>query len=144
MNVQRIIIHHSLTKDGQVVDWKAIRKYHIEHNKWTDIGYHWGVELVDDKYIIQKGRSESIPGGHCLGQNDKSIGICVVGNYDLEEPPGAALDLLARLCADICKRYKLTSEDIFTHNRFASYKTCPGKRFPMDKLKAKVKSLMGV
>lgn len=144
MNVQRIIIHHSLTPDNQVVDWKAIRKYHIETNGWTDIGYHFGVELVGDKYVVQKGRSESIPGAHCLGQNDKSLGICVVGNYDLEEPPEAALDLLAQLCADICKRHGLASEDIFTHNRFASYKTCPGRKFPMPKLKSKVKSLLGV
>ena len=144
MNVQRIIIHHSLTKDGQVVDWNAIRKYHIETNKWADIGYHWGIELVGNKYAIQKGRSENTPGAHTLGQNDKSIGICVVGNYDLTEPPEAALDLLADLCADICKRYKLTSNDIETHHRFASYKTCPGRRFPMDKLKSKVKQILGV
>jgi len=144
MNVQRIIIHHSLTSDGQVVDWKAIRKYHIETNKWNDIGYHWGIELVGNKYVVQKGRAEYVVGSHCLGQNDKSIGICVVGNYDLGEPPEAALNLLAELCADICKRYKLTSNDIFTHNRFASYKSCPGRRFPMDKLKSKVKSLLGV
>jgi N-acetylmuramoyl-L-alanine amidase len=144
MKVKKLIIHHSLTFDGKVVDWTAIRKYHIETNGWADIGYQYGIELVGDKYVVQKGRSEHTPGAHCLGQNDKSIGICVVGNYDLAEPANAALNLLAELCADICKRYGLTSNDIFPHNQFASYKTCPGKKFSMEKLKAKVKQLLGV
>jgi N-acetylmuramoyl-L-alanine amidase len=144
MKVKKLIIHHSLTKDGQVVDWTAIRKYHIETNGWVDIGYHIGVELVGDKYVIQKGREEYIIGAHTLGMNDKSLGICVVGNYDLAEPPEAALNLLAELCADICRRYRLTSDDIETHHKYAAYKTCPGTQFPMDRLRAKVKQLLGV
>jgi N-acetylmuramoyl-L-alanine amidase len=144
MKVKKLIIHHSLTRDGKVVDWTAIRKYHIETNGWVDIGYQYGIELVGDKYVVQKGRSEHTPGAHCLGQNDKSIGICVVGNYDLAEPANAALNLLAELCADICKRYGLTSGDIETHHKYASYKTCPGTRFPMDRLRAKVKQILGV
>jgi N-acetylmuramoyl-L-alanine amidase len=144
MKVKKLIIHHSLTFDGKVVDWTAIRKYHIETNGWADIGYQYGIELVGDKYVVQKGRSEHTPGAHCLGQNDKSIGICVVGNYDLVEPPEAALNLLAELCADICKRHGLTSGDIETHHKYAAYKTCPGTRFPMDRLRAKVKQLLGV
>lgn len=141
MKVTKLIIHHSLTKDGKVNDWAAIRRYHVEVNKWKDIGYHYGIELVGDEYVIQKGRAEWRVGAHVLGMNSKSLGICVVGNYDLAEPPEAALNLLANLCARLCKKYKLKLADIETHHKYASYKTCPGTKFPMDKLRAKVREL---
>lgn len=79
MNVTKLIIHHSLTKDGQVADWGAIRKYHMEVNGWDDIGYHWGIERVGNGVVLQTGRPETMVGAHTKGMNDQSIGICVVG-----------------------------------------------------------------
>ncbi|MCX8129790.1 MAG: peptidoglycan recognition protein family protein [Clostridia bacterium] len=134
-NPKSIIIHHSLTKDGKVVDWTAITKYHIEHNGWSNNGYHWGIERVGDKWVIQKGRAENVQGAHTKeqGMNVKSIGICVVGNYDIDDLPKQAFDLLVSLIKDINKRYK-KSFPIESHNKYAKYKTCPGKKFPLKKL----------
>jgi N-acetylmuramoyl-L-alanine amidase len=143
MKVIKIIIHHSLTKDQTVNDWKAIRRYHIETNGWNDIGYHYGIENVGGKIVIQKGRVENVVGAHCKGMNDKSIGVCVVGNYDLAEPAEWALKVLTGLCTDICKRYGLMPEDIETHHKYASYKTCPGAKFPMMKLRQMVARKLG-
>ena len=64
MNPQYIVIHHSLTKDGTVVDWEAIRRYHKETNGWSDIGYHYGIERVGGGLSLQVGRPESQPGAH--------------------------------------------------------------------------------
>jgi N-acetylmuramoyl-L-alanine amidase len=129
---EKIIIHHSLTKDGKVVDWTAIRKYHIEHNGWNDIGYHWGIELVGDKWVIQKGRDEITKGSHTKEQNTnyKSIGICVVGNYDISSLPQEAFKLLVKLITDINTRYK-KQFPIEPHSKYATYKSCPGKLFPL-------------
>jgi N-acetylmuramoyl-L-alanine amidase len=138
---QYIIIHHSLTEDGKEVDWNAIRKYHIEHNGWIDIGYHYGIEQVGNEYQIQIGRPEWAIGAHTLeqGMNGKSIGICVVGNYDLAPPPEAAMELLVILVADLCAKYRLSEQRIVPHNLYAPYKSCPGTKFPMDELRQKVK-----
>lgn len=47
MKPTHIIIHHSATNDGRTVSWEAIRWYHTRTNGWHDIGYHFGVELLD-------------------------------------------------------------------------------------------------
>lgn len=45
-------------KDGGVVDWEAIRRYHKETNGWSDIGYHYEVERVGNGILLQVGRPE--------------------------------------------------------------------------------------
>jgi len=102
MNLQYIVIHHSLSKDSIVADWEAIRKYHREINGWADIGYHNGIEQVGNSLVLQVGRPESQPGAHVkeLHMNSQSLGICVVGNYDVA-PPGMEL---MRILAEIANR----------------------------------------
>jgi N-acetylmuramoyl-L-alanine amidase len=142
MKVTKLIIHHSLTKDQTVADWPAIRRYHVQTKGWDDIGYHWGIEVVNGAVVLQKGRPESKPGAHTKGMNSSSLGICVVGNYDLGPPSEAILNRLADLCALKCKEYHLKPEDIMPHHYYAHYKTCPGSKFPMDKLREKVRTIM--
>lgn len=123
----KIIIHHSLTKDSGTVSWEAIRKYH-KNKGWQDIGYHYGIELVGNEYKILKGRSENTVGAHTVGQNSNSIGMCLVGNFDVTYPSPKQLNKLKELILDIFSRYG--NLPVYTHNHFASYKSCPGKNFP--------------
>lgn len=156
MNPQHIIIHHSLTKDGTVADWDAIRRYHREVNGWSDIGYHYGIERVGKGILLQIGRPESQPGAHTkeMHMNSKSLGICVVGNFDLA-PPG--LEIM-RFLAEIVKRkvaeYGIPVSAILGHRevgamagfdwRKGQYKTCPGRHFNMDLLRQMVGGEMKV
>ena len=137
MKVLKLIIHHSATTDNQINNWDAIRKYHMDVSKWSDIGYHYGLEMVNGKLILQKGRDETTIGAHCIGMNKSSLGICCVGNYDLIKPCDKMFDALADLCFLLCRKYSLIGEDIEPHNKYAN-KSCPGKMFPMAKLKMMV------
>lgn len=128
----KCIVHHSLTKDGQTVSWDAIRRYHKETNGWNEIGYHYGIELIGTFYEVLSGRPENEAGAHCKGQNAASIGICFVGNYDLEEPPEEMMKRATAVFYPILRRLRITPENIFPHSAFAQ-KTCPGTKFPMNR-----------
>lgn len=131
---EAIIIHHSWKPEDNIVfeEWDNIRDYHINHNGWSDIGYHYGLEYVNGEVKVQIGRNEDVQGAHTLGMNLRSIGICVIGNYDEQDITSEIFDALVTLCVDIRSRYgKLPIEP---HNKYADYKTCPGTKFPMDKL----------
>jgi len=132
-----ILIHHSLTKDSKTVSWQAIRKFHINERGWRDIGYHFGIELVNDEYEILCGRPLDMPGAHCResGMNRKAIGICCVGNYDEEEPKEEMLKRLASLCRWLMRTYDIPKERVLGHRDFAEYKSCPGKMFDLDRLR---------
>lgn len=133
MNPNKIILHHSLTADTKTVSWGAIRKYHVETLGWTDIGYAWGIELVNDHYEILMGRRPDLVGAHTIGQNDQSIGICVVGNYDIDPVTIEIKDAIQKLLTWLIFVYKIPSKEIYGHCEFAS-KTCPGKNI-MDWIK---------
>lgn len=140
MKPTNIIIHHSLTKDSGTVSWSAIRRYHVETLHWRDIGYHYGIELVGERYEILVGRLMNEAGAHCYqqGMNTKSIGVCIVGNFD-EAPPSQELwDLTVRFVKSLCVTLDIHPLRVFGHREFAGYKSCPGTQWDMEKFRQEV------
>lgn len=132
MDWTHIMIHHSLTKDGEAVSWGAIRDFHIYVRHWEDIGYHFGVELVGKRYEALVGRPLTMHGAHCYqqGMNSKAIGICCVGNYDMIKPPQEMLAVLGyRLIMPLMKIYNIPTSNVVFHREYAEYKSCPGAMF---------------
>ena len=146
--IDYIVVHHSLTKDGAVVDAAAIRKYHMQVNGWSDIGYHFLVEKVNDEFKIVEGRSLLKPGAHCKdgGFNHKSIGVCVVGNWDNEAPPAPQWNLACRLVYKLAQTFYVPFNRIIGHREAQALsgvpewmrKSCPGKAFDMTKFRQDV------
>jgi hypothetical protein len=129
MKPTRIIIHHSLTKDGSTVSWDAIRWYHTRTNGWRDIGYHAGIELIGGHYEVLIGRMFDEEGAHATGHNSDSLGICLVGNFDTAPPPPAQLDLAIRFTRSLCRVLEIPATRVYRHSDFSA-KTCPGALFP--------------
>lgn len=140
---EKVIIHHSLTKDSGTVSWGAIRKFHVEQLVWNDIGYHAGAELARDQFECLYGRPEIFPGAHCRGNNLTSLGFCFVGNYDIQEPALDMLAIAARLVlGPWCARYDIPVGLVLPHGSF-SEKSCPGSMFPMDTLRDFITAAIG-
>jgi hypothetical protein len=150
-----IMLHHSLTKDGETVSWQAMRRYHMSYRidgvivaesefsrrkavgegklfevPWKDIAYHFGIELVNKEYEILVGRNLDEEGAHCpqQGMNQKGIGICFVGNFDEGPVPLEQWNKGVVFVASLIKLLDIQVQFIVGHHNYAP-KTCPGKLF---------------
>lgn len=96
--VKLIILHHR----GGNGDVESIHKYHLKLG-WAGIGYHYYIRK-DGK--VYQGRSIKFVGSHCKGNNSCSIGVCLEGNFEKEQPTEAQLKSLFELISHIKKMYK--------------------------------------
>lgn len=143
-----IIIHHSFTPDDDNKrEWAAIRNYHVNELGWKDVGYHYGLEKWEGQVAICIGRPEFNVGAHTkeMNMNRRSLGICVVGNYDEKPPEQAKLDMLKTLCLKKMDEYGIIPDNVLGHRevgewvgldwRKGEFKTCPGRKFDMGLLR---------
>lgn len=135
----KIIVHHSLTEDSGTANWLAIMNYHTKQIGWNDIGFHAGVELVKNADMsnieVFIGRSWLTPGAHTQGYNHDSLGICFVGDFDKRKPSDKMLIAGAKVIRMWMNLYRIPRQEIYTHNNFNPNKTCPGKKFPIERLR---------
>lgn len=127
-----IIVHHSLTKDQSVVDYTAIRMYHMAEMGMQDIGYHGVVEFSGRGFIAILGRPWDQVGAHTkqAGMNRVSLGVCLVGNFDTAPPPDEQLACLRdRFLVPWMRMFKIPPANVKMHRHYAPWKTCPGSAF---------------
>ena len=122
--IKKVIVHCADTPEGREVSTGEIRRWHTEERGWSDIGYHWVVELDGS---VHEGRPESISGAHCRGHNKDSIGVCYVGGSDANGDPKdtrteGQKSALASLLSEILDRHPEAT--IYGHRDF-SEKACP-------------------
>jgi len=150
----RIGIHHSLTKDSQTVSTGAIRKWHrgligqsnlllpnynyYVNHPMKDIGYHALLELVNDYYEIIWGRMLNEQGAHIQRHNDDSLGICFIGNFDIDEVHPEQWNNGIKLVTSLCHIFMIPTERIKGHRELDPTKTCPGINFNMDGFRLQV------
>lgn len=127
----QIIIHHSQTQDTLLSNWEAIRNYHIINKGWSDIGYHFGIENINLDYYYKVGRDLNNQGAHCENYNRTTIGICIIGNFDIAFPTYTQYKLTALLCKALMAKYKIDIKDVLPHWAYTGEKTCPGANFNM-------------
>ena len=137
-DTKKIILHCSATPEGKDFKAKDIDTWHKKQG-WEMIGYHFVIDL-DGKF--EDGRPERMKGAHCVNHNSDSIGICYIGGCDKNNKPKdtrtpAQKESINKLVYTLLTRYKLTIDDVYTHNYFDKGKACPS--FSLDKFKQEYK-----
>lgn len=122
--ITRLIIHCSATREGQDITAADIRRWHVDGNGWSDIGYHYVIRLDG---TIELGRPLAQVGAHTSGMNQQSIGICYVGGLDQNLRPKdtrtPAQKAALRELLQVLRRI-FPAATIHGHNEFAA-KACP-------------------
>lgn len=166
-----IVLHHSFSADGTTRNWDDIRRYHMSYrykgevisadtyhfledkrepgleSPWTDIGYNLGIENVNGTLTVLPGRPIGAIGAHALGFNARSVGICLVGNYDIDPPSEDRLALLASTCRQIQFEFGIPRDQVIGHRETYGklnppkpiQKTCPGSQFDLEKFRARLR-----
>ncbi|MBL7977873.1 MAG: N-acetylmuramoyl-L-alanine amidase [Bacteroidetes Order II. Incertae sedis bacterium] len=119
---------------------KSIQDFHLDGNKWCDIGYQF---LMDVSGRVYQGRpwvNESkkigdgpqlVIGAHVSGGNTGNIGISLMGCFHPAEAncsdviPAATLDSLVHYFSFMAETYKINPDNIRGHRDFNST-SCPG------------------
>ncbi|MEO0338111.1 MAG: peptidoglycan recognition family protein [Bacteroidota bacterium] len=128
--IDQIVIHHSATTSGSP---ESYARHHVENNGWPGIGYHFVIQK--DGEVFQTNELDTIS-YHVSGQNTNSIGICLTGHYDKQQPPTIQLQKCAQLVVALRQKF-LRHLDIKGHRDFST-KTCPGNNLDLNDLKSLV------
>lgn len=128
-NPKMVILHQA---DASKCSINDIHQWHLNRG-WSGCGYHF---FVRKDGTIYKGRDEKAVGAHCLGYNAVSIGICAEGNFNNETMGEAQYNSLLELIRSICSKYGINR---ICGHRELNPTDCPGKNYPLDKIKAAVK-----
>lgn len=121
--ITEIIVHCSATPAGRDVTAAEIDRWHRTRG-FSRIGYHYVVRLDG---TVERGRDEKMAGGHCLGHNTRSIGVCYAGGLDDNGEPADTRtpqqkQALRELLKTLLERYP--GAKIHGHRDFAA-KACP-------------------
>ena len=116
-DIRFLIIHCSATPDTDNIGASEIHKMHLGFG-WDGIGYH---KVIRRDGQVENGRPEFWVGAHVKGINDKSLGVCLIGNINFTNDQFLSLKKIIQGW-----RIKYPLEDILGHcDAIKTDKTCP-------------------
>lgn len=126
-----ITVHHSVSASSSnslsasLDTVRGIQREHMNRSQpYGDIGYHF---LIDRAGRIIEGRKLRWQGAHAGGANNRgNVGICLIGNFEVEEPTRAAISALERLVFELQSELGIPRRNVKPHLDWKETK-CPGK-----------------
>ena len=122
--INKIIVHCTATKRDHDVSVDDLRKWHVDENGWSDIGYHFFIDINGD---LHECRPIEKTGAHCKGNNFDSIGVAYAGGVGEDNKPKDTRNDEQKQSLEelLCYLKILFSKSIvYGHNDFST-KACP-------------------
>lgn len=154
--ITHIILHHSGTNatngindpDGQQIYEAICRNHHERAVKegWITVIPNYKVDyhfLIGPTGKVFNGQPIEMVGYHCgnKAMNLKSIGICLLGDFEKTIPPKTQVDALINLLVVLIKKFGIIIENVKRHKDIVNT-DCPGKYFPFNTIINEVKNKM--
>ena len=126
-----IVIHHSATPSGSA---RTFDRMHRDKG-WDELGYHFvignGTDSADGQIEVGTRWAKQKWGAHAKTPNneynDHGIGVCLVGNFDVERPTPQQTKSLAKLVAHLMKTYHVPASRVLGHQDTGKPTECPGR-----------------
>lgn len=133
MNVPNKIIVHHTASEAPGAQFELVDGWHKERDFLLSslgfyVGYHY---LIEKDGNLRTAKREWEEGCHTIGQNLSSIGICLAGNFDVEDPTSGQIATLGDMLVSVVNRYGLDPHEIWPHRAYAQ-KDCYGTRLGDD------------
>lgn len=141
-----IVIHHLGDPFG------TPESIHRQHLSWgyQGLGYHFlignGNGLGDGEIHVGYRWAGQLPGAHVVGEagrghNERSVGICLVGNGDNRTFSDRQIRHLIRLVHRLQRRLNIPREQVLLHRDIAADVSSPGSMFPLAEFQSQLLDL---
>jgi LysM repeat protein len=139
-----VVVHHSATSMGSA---RSMDRYHREQRHMENgLAYHFvignGRGMGDGQIFVGNRWQQQLQGGHLASEalNERSVGICLVGNFEKERPTARQMQSLTTLTQYLLGRCSLSKPAVKTHQEINTIGTrCPGRLFDEDAFVRKLK-----
>jgi len=125
----RSVIAH--TAGGECADdvacsqlMRNLQNFQMSRQKFSDIGYHY---LIGGNGKVYEGRSPSQRGAFAGPNNEGSLGIAFIGNFEEKAPSQEALDAAKQLLEHAVKQAQLVENYKLLGHRQVSATRSPGE-----------------
>ncbi len=120
--IKALVIHHTaiqVTGDARSGEerMRALYQYHSANRGWGDIGYHY---VIDENGHIFEGKSGGpyVVAGHAYCNNVGTVGIALLGNFEVEQPGEEQIKSLQWLLQDLASTYDIdVTKNITYHGK---------------------------
>lgn len=139
---QWIVVHHSATLRGCAASFDRDHRL----RGWDELGYHFvignGTLSGDGQVEVGSRWAKQKWGAHAKTAdnryNDFGIGICLVGDFERNQPTAAQMRSLVRLCAYLMHAYRIPPERVIGHGE-TKPTSCPGRNMSLAAVRQQIR-----
>lgn len=133
-----IIIHHSATPRNSAA---AFDRAHRRRG-WNELGYHFvignGTNSADGRVEVGPRWIKQKRGAHAGidRYNEYGIGICLVGDFDIDRPTAKQVESLVKLVAFLTHEYRIPFSRLLGHRDIKATQ-CPGRYLDVGDIRSR-------